>query len=378
MAGGEDSQEKTEQPTERRKEQAIEEGQILASKDLVMGAVMLVAALQFALTGRSLYEGISAGFRNALDVIPPIQRELPLEQVLGDRFSSPLWMILVFSVPLIVAAIGSQVALGGFHFVIKNIGFKASRLSPMSGLSRMFGMQALIELGKSILKVIALGTVGFVFLVQILPELMELSAVPLETAAERVGALFITTLLLLIGGIAVIGALDALIQWHRHNQKMMMSRQELKEESKQTEGSPEVKQRIRQLQREAAERGSVANIGEAQVVIANPQHFAVALFYDFKDGSAPKVVAKGTDVVAARIKDEASKQNIPVLTIPLLARALYYTSEIGGEIHGELYRAVATVLSFVFQMGAQGELPDIEIPDALKFDANGRRLEVAA
>lgn len=378
MAGGEDSQEKTEQPTERRKEQAIEEGQVLTSKDLVMGAVLLVAALQFAFVGRSLYLDISAGFRNGLDIIPPIARELPLEAVLGERFSSPIWMVLVFSVPLIVAAIGSQVALGGFHFIIQNIGFKASRLSPMSGLSRMFGMQALIELGKSILKVIALGTVGFIFLMSILPELIELSAVPLETAAERIGALFISTLLLLIGGIAVIGALDALIQWRRHNSKMMMSRQELKEESKQTEGSPEVKQRIRQLQREAAERGSVANIGEAQVIIANPQHFAVALHYDFKDGSAPKVVAKGTDVVAARIKDEASKAGIPVLTIPPLARALYYTSEIGGEIHSELYRAVATVLSFVFQMGAEGDVPDIDIPDSMKFDANGRRLEVAA
>lgn len=374
----EDSQEKTEQPTERRKQQAIEEGQILTSKDMVMGAVLLVAALQFALVGRSLYDDISAGFRNGLDIIPPIQRELPLEFVFADRFWMPLIAVIVFSIPLMIAAIGSQVALGGMHFVIKNIGFKFNRLSPVSGLSRMFGMQALIELGKSILKVLALGAVGFFFFMSILPELVELSAVPLETAAERVGALFISTLLLLIGGIAVIGAFDALIQWRRHNNKMLMSRQEMKEENKQTEGSPEVKQRIRQLQREAAERGSVANIGEAQVVITNPQHFAVALHYDFKDGSAPTVVAKGTDVVAARIKDEASKNNIPVLSIPPLARALYYTSEIGGEIHGELYRAVATVLSFVFQAGAQGDIPDVEIPDAMKFDANGRRLEVAA
>jgi flagellar biosynthetic protein FlhB len=374
----EDSQEKTEQPTERRKQQAIDDGQILSSKDLVMGAVLLVAAFQFALVGRSLYIDVSEGFRNGLDIIPALQRDLPLESVLGDRFVVSLIVVVIFSIPLMIAAIGSQVALGGFHFVLKNIGFKSNRLSPISGFSRMFGMQALIELGKSILKVVALGAVGFFFLISILPELIELSAVNLETAAERVGALFITTLLLLIGGIAVIGALDALIQWRRHQNKMMMSRQELKEENKQTEGSPEVKQRIRQLQREAAERGSVANIGDAQVVITNPQHFAVALHYDFKDGSAPTIVAKGTEVVAARIKEEASKNNIPVLSIPPLARALYYTSEIGGEIHGDLYRAVATVLSFVFQAGAQGEVPDVEIPDAMKFDANGRRVEVAA
>lgn len=374
----EDGQEKTEQPTERRKQQAIEEGQILTSKDMVMGAVLLVAAVQFAMMGRGLYLDMSAGFRNGLDIVDPLKNESSLYTIMLERFSSPMMTVLLFSIPLMVAAIGAQVALGGFHFVVKNIGFKFNRLSPVSGLSRMFGMNALIELGKSILKVLALGVVGFIFLVQMLPELMELSAIPLETAAERVGALFISTLLLLIGGIAVIGALDAGIQWYRHNQKMLMSRQEMKDEHKQTEGSPEVKQRIRQLQREAAERGSVANIGEAQVVITNPNHFAVALHYDFKDGSAPTVVAKGTDVVAARIKDEASKNDIPVLSIPPLARALYYTSEIGGEIHGDLYRAVATVLSFVFQAGAQGDVPDVEIPDNMKFDTNGRRLEVAA
>lgn len=374
----EDSQEKTEQPTERRKQQAIEEGQILTSKDMIMAAVLLVAALQFAFIGRHIFLDLSADFRNSFAINDPIMRDIPLYMVLADRFSSPLATVIIFSVPLLIAAMVAQISLGGFHFVVKNLSFKASRLSPISGFSRMFGMQALIELGKSILKIIALGAVGFSFLVYILPELIELSAVPLETAAERIGKLFISTLLLLIGGIAIIGALDALIQWHRHNQKMLMSKQEMKEEHKQTEGSPEVKQRIRQLQREAAERGSVANITEAQVVITNPQHFAVALKYDFKEGSAPTIVAKGTDVVAARLKDEASQNNIPVLSIPPLARALYYTSEIGGEIHGDLYRAVATVLSFVFQAGAEGELPDVEIPDHMKFDANGRRLEVAA
>jgi len=373
-----DGQEKTEQPTERRRQQAIEEGQILTSKDMVMGAVLLVAALQFAWMGRSLYFDISAGFRNGFLITDAMQRDIPLYMMLAERFSSPVITVILFSIPLLLTAIVAQVAFGGFHFVFKNLAFKGNRLSPLSGLSRMFGMNALIELGKSILKVAALGVVGFVFLVSILPELLELSSVPIETGAERVGALFISTLLLLIGGIAVIGALDAGIQWWRHNQKMLMSRQEMKEEHKQTEGSPEVKQRIRQLQREAAERGSVANIGEAQVVITNPQHFAVALKYDFAEGSAPIIVAKGTDVIAARIKDEATQSDIPILSIPPLARALYYTSEIGGEIHGDLYRAVATVLSFVFQAGAQGDLPDVEIPDSMKFDANGRRLEVAA
>jgi len=158
---------------------------------------------------------------------------------------------------------------------------------------------------------------------------------------------------------------------------MMMTRQEIKDENKQTEGSPEVKSRIRRLQQEAAQRGSVANVDQAQVVITNPQHFAIALRYDFEEGSAPKIVAKGTEQIAMSIREKADAAGIPVLEIPLLARALYYTSEIGAEIHADLYRAVATVLSFIFQAGPNAVMPDIDVPSELRFDQNGRKLEAA-
>ena len=156
---------------------------------------------------------------------------------------------------------------------------------------------------------------------------------------------------------------------------MMMTKQEVKDEVKEREGSPEVKAKIRRMQREAAERGSVANISQAQVIITNPQHFAVGLRYDFVKGTAPLVVVKGSDAIAKLIREQAAEKKLPVLEYPLLARAIYFTSEIGGEIHTELYRAVATVLSFVFHAGAEGEKPEIEVPVELQFDSNGRALE---
>ena len=155
----------------------------------------------------------------------------------------------------------------------------------------------------------------------------------------------------------------------------MMTKQEIRDESKESDGSPEVKQRIRQMQREAADRGSVANISDAQVIITNPTHFAVGLRYDFEKGSAPKVVVKGTDQVAKTIREMAAEQKLPVLEYPLLARAIYFTSEVGSEIHAELYRAVATVLSFVLHAGAEGPKPEIEVPKELRFDGNGRSME---
>jgi flagellar biosynthetic protein FlhB len=195
---------------------------------------------------------------------------------------------------------------------------------------------------------------------------------------DSTGTLFLLTLLILVGAIAILGMLDAFIQWRQHSQRMLMSKQEMKDEHKQTEGSPEVKARIRKMQQEMAQRGSVAQVDQAQVVIVNPKRFAVALRYDFEDGTAPKVLAKGTDAVALSIREKAEALGVPVLTIPLLARALYYTSEIGAEIHSDLYRAVATVLSFIFQAAPGADLPDVEVPPELHFDTNGRKMGAGA
>ena len=374
MSDQDSGQEKTEQPTERRLRESIEQGQILTSKDLVMAVVLLAGALQFYFIGRSFFNNMIGNFRSGLDVSGPLLRDVPLLAVLGDRFGSAVQYVLLFSIPLAVTSIIVQVLFGGFHFNLMTLAPKLSRFSLISGLSRMFGMHSLIELGKSIAKVIAIGAVGFWFLMGRLPEIIGLSNIPFEAAVDSTGSLFLLAMLFLVGAVAVLGALDAFIQWRQYTQRMLMSKQEIKDEHKQTEGSPEIKSRIRKMQQEIASRGSVAQVDQAQVVIVNPKRFAVALRYDFEDGTAPKVLAKGTDAIALSIREMAEAQGVPVLTIPLLARALYFTSEIGSEIHSDLYRAVATVLSFVFQAAPDADLPEVDIPETLRFDGNGRKL----
>ena len=372
----ETGQEKTEQPTGRRLEQAIQDGQILSSRDLVMWVVLLVGCVQFYLFGRYYYNEIQNTFRFGLDIYNPLARDLPLTHVLADRFGSAVFLILAFAIPIMLAAVATQMGLGGFHFVWKNIMPKGSRISPMSGLSRIFGTHGLIELSKAIIKVVIVGCVGYIVLKNYLPDILRLSLAPFELAIEQSGVIFVLVMLIMVGAVAVIGAGDAILQWFQHRQRLLMTRQEVKDEHKQTEGNPEVKSRIRKLQQEASQRKSVANVADAQVVIVNPEHYAVALRYDFEEGSAPKILSKGTDNIAQNIRQKAEELGIPVLEIPLLARALYYTSEIGTEIRAELYRAVATVLSFVLNAGAQGEMPEIEVPDDMQFDTNGRKLEV--
>jgi flagellar biosynthetic protein FlhB len=374
MSDQDSGQEKTEQPTERRLREAIEQGQVLTSKDLIMSAVLLAATLQFFFLGRLFFNEMVNTFRSGLDISGPLLRDIPLLAIVGDRFGSAVLVVLLFSAPLALTPIIVHSLFGGFHFTLENLAFKADRISPLAGLARMFGMQSLIELGKSILKVITVGAIGFWFLMSKLPEILGMSEFPFETAMESTGTLFLLTLLTLVGAIAVLGAFDAFIQWRQHNQKMLMSKQEMKDENKQTEGSPEIKSRIRRMQQEIAQRGSVAQVDQAQVIIVNPKRFAVALRYDFEDGTAPKVLAKGTDAVALSIREKAEALGVPVLTIPLLARALYYTSEIGAEIHSDLYRAVATVLSFVFQAAPGADVPEVEVPEELHFDANGRKM----
>ena len=378
MSDQDSGQEKTEQPSERRIRESIEQGQILTSRDLQMSLVLIAGTVQFYFIGRSFFNDIIGNFRTGLDISGPLLRDIPLLAVFADRFGSAVWFVLLFSVPLALVPILVQYLFGGFYFNFQNMAFKGSRISPFSGLSRMFGMHSLIELGKSIAKVIAIGSVGGWFLLSKLPEIIGLSTFPFEAAVESTGAMFLLVLLFLVGAITILGLLDAFIQWRQHTQRMLMSKQELKDEHKQNEGSPEVKSRIRKMQQEIASRGSVAQVEKAQVVIVNPKRFAVALRYDFEDGTAPKVLAKGADAIALSIREMAEAQGVPVLTIPLLARALYFTSEIGSEIHSDLYRAVATVLSFVFQAAPDAELPDIEVPEQMRFDANGRKLGATA
>jgi flagellar biosynthesis protein FlhB len=368
-------QEKTEEPSGKRLEQALEEGNILTSKELLLSVVMLGGALQLSIGGSYYFTSFLGAFRSGIDISDVFQRDVPLLSVVGMRFSEVMLPLLLFAIPLVVLLFVAQTALGGFHFLPQNAMFKASRISPASGLSRMFGSAALIELLKSVAKIGLVGVAGVAYLYGRLPEVLALGGLPFEAAMTSAGAIVTHTLLVLVMAAAVIAALDVVYQWNKHRMSLMMTKQEVRDEAKEQDGNPEVKQKIRRMQREAADRGSVANISQAQVIITNPTHFAIGLRYDFEKGSAPKVVVKGTDQVAKQIRELAGEKKLPILEYPMLARALYFTSEIGAEIHTELYRAVATVLSFVFHAGAEGEKPEIEVPEELRFDSNGRALE---
>lgn len=375
MAETDEGQERTEAPTGRKLERALEKGQILTSKELLMLAVLLVGGLQIFIGGYYYFNQFLTAFRKSLDFSDFLQRDLPLPLAFVAGIADISLPLIFFTIPLVIILITTQIAFGGFHFVTANIGFKFNKLSPLKGFSRIFGIGGLFELVKSIGKTIVIGIIGAIYILYRLPEVMALGRMPFETALSHAGYILASTLLVLIFANLIIAAGDALYQWYRHQQSLMMTKQEVKDEMKETDGSPEIKSRIQKLQREAAERGSVANINQAQVIITNPQHFAVGLRYDFVKGTAPKVVVKGSDAIAKMIREKAVEKKMPVLEYPMLARAIYFTSEIGGEIHTELYRAVATVLSFVFHAGAEGEKPDIEVPKELQFDMTGRLME---
>lgn len=375
MAENEDGQEKTEDPTGKKLQESIDEGQLMTSKELMLAAIMLTGCLQMMFNGRYFFNEFSGQFRAGLDIKDIILRDVPLLDVVVDRFRGMIVPLVVFAGPMLLVAIAVRYLFGGLHFVTKNISLKFGNLSPAKGLGRMVSMSALVELGKAVLKIGVVGVGGVLYLIWKLPAVLTLSELPIEQALNLTGALFIETFLVLVAGTLLIAAIDVIYQWRHHRSQLMMTKQEVREEHKQQDGSPEVKAKIRQMQREAAERGSVANLDQAQVVITNPSHFAVALRYDFEEGTAPKIVAKGSDAIARQIREEAEKAGLPTFSYPLLARALYFTGEVGGEIHTELYRAVAAILSFVFHANSEGDAPVIDVPKELQFDANGRSLE---
>lgn len=375
MAENEDGQEKTEDPTGKKLKESIDEGQLMNSKELMLAAIMLTGCLQMMFNGRYFFNELSGQFRSGLDIKDIILRDVPLVDVVVDRFSGMIMPLVVFAGPIFLVTIAVRYLFGGLHFVAKNVSLKFGNLSPAKGLGRMVSMSALVELGKAVLKIGVVGVGGVLYLIWKLPAVLTLSELPIEQALNLTGALFIETFLVLVAGTLLIAAIDVIYQWQHHRNQLMMTKQEVREEHKQQDGSPEVKAKIRQMQREAAERGSVANLDQAQVVITNPSHFAVALRYDFEEGTAPKIVAKGSDAIARQIREEAEKAGLPTFSYPLLARALYFTGEVGGEIHTELYRAVAAILSFVFHANSEGDAPVIDVPKELQFDANGRSLE---
>jgi flagellar biosynthetic protein FlhB len=274
---------------------------------------------------------------------------------------------------LVVVIICSPMLIGGWLFSLKSLQPNFSRMNPLKGLGNMISARAAVELIKAVAKATLVGWIAWLVMKSQLDDVLALSVEPFASGAVHLGHLMLASFMFIVGGLILIAVLDAPYQMWQHAKKLMMSRQELKQESKESEGSPEIKAKVRQQQREMARRRMMSEVPKADVVVTNPTHFAVALKYSETGMRAPKVVAKGVDEVAAKIREIAAENNVVLLEAPPLARALYKHADLGDEIPEALYIAVAEVLAYVFQLrnytargGVRPDKPtDLNVPPEL-------------
>ncbi len=373
MADDTPKDERTEAPTPRRREQAREKGDRLTSRELATalagaaGALWLWAfAPRFAQAMRaSLADGLSFGHTRITDFRPV------------DTLAAQIWPL---TAPLgalaglvLVAAIMGQGATGGIGFTPGQLAPDWKRLNPAAGFKRIFGSRGLIELGKALLKTIVLIGIAGLTISSAMPRLAGLSSLPRDSAIAEAAALALKLMLSLTLGLALIGAVDIPLQVRLWLQRLRMTKQDIKEEMKQQEGSPEVKYAMRRLARETLKRSSRAAMADATVVVTNPTHFAVALRYRPETDVAPLIVARGRGIVAEAIRELAAERQIPTLSYPSVARGLYFTGKVGLLVRADLYAAVATILAFVLRVGQpDAEQPEAEAPDTALFDEHGR------
>lgn len=370
-------QEKTEDPTEKRLKESRDKGQIARSKELNTLAVVMCSAVGLIMFGpamlRLLLDLMTYNFsleRQALYATDSMGLHL-LESVnIGLMILAPLFFLLF------VASIVGPVMLGGWLFSSKSLAPKASRMNPLAGLKRMFSLKALVELFKALAKFLVVLAMALLVLALFQDEMLSLNTQPLPDAIAHSMWILGTALFFLACSLILIAAVDIPFQVWDNKQKLKMTKQEVRDEFKDSEGKPEVKGRIRQLQREMAERRMMGEVPQADVVITNPTHFAVALKYDPLNSGAPILVAKGADFVAQRIREVATEHNVIVLESPPLARAVFYSTDLDQQIPAGLYLAVAQVLAYVFQLrqyrAGQGKppgpMPKPDIPEDLRKD----------
>ena len=371
--------EKTEEPTARKLQKAREDGQVARSQEMPGATVMIGTVALMVFMGGWLITGLievfKAGFvfdRTTL-ASPDL---LPLS--FGSQAVSAFVVVIPIFIATVVLAILSSGATGGYLFSLKSIAPKASKVSPIEGFKRMFGPKALIELTKAILK-FTLVTGVLVLMINInLDELIQIGRMPLEPAMQKSGELIAEAALYVTMSLVVIAAIDVPWQKREFNNRMKMTKQEVKDEYKDIEGRPEVKAQIRRRQREMSNQRMMQSVKDADVVVTNPEHFAVALSYDPTGDGAPIVVAKGADLIAASIREEATTHGVYIFQAPPLARALFYTTEVDHTVPEELYVAVAQVIAYVFSLGTVKpgqpgmQKPKPQVPPEMAFDASGK------
>ena len=371
----EDFGEKTEAPTPKRRRDAAKDGNILKSREFATALVVLAGCGWMAFFGPSLLNAckalMTASFQFGHGDIEDFEPFRPFLEA-GWKLAPSLASLFAITV---LAGIASQVGLGAFQFNAGLLAPKAARINPASGLKRIFGPQGWIELGKSLLKVTLLAAIGAYMLLAAGHSSIGMAGTDVHRAVATLGSTLMGILFAMAAGLALIAAIDVPIQIVRLLAKLRMSKQEVKDEHKEAEGSPEAKGAMRARQRQMAKRSVRQAVASAHVVLTNPTHFSVALRYDRSTDQVPVVVAKGRGVTALAIREVAAETGVPVLEYPALARALYYTSRENQEIRDDLYMGIATVLAFVFNLNAEagGSPPSIAVPPSARFDENGVR-----
>lgn len=351
MAEEDSSQEKTEEPTQKKLDKAKEDGQVPRSKELNTLLVLVAGSAGMLVFGDLFYQsGINIFQKNMMfsrDILYDTnQMGLHLYRSAADV----ALMIMPFFIVVLMAAFAGPMLMGGTQIAPKAMAPKFSRMNPIKGIQKMFSLNALMELVKAFAKFAVVAVAAVFILLLASPSINLLGQQSIDVAAPSAAYILIGAFFLMSLSILIIAAVDIPFQIVEHTKKMKMTHQEVKEEMKNTEGKPEIKSKIRQLQQEMAQGRMMSQVPDADVVITNPTHFSVALKYDAANMSSPKVVAKGVDEVAAMIREVAQANDVTLVSYPILSRALYYSTELESNVPEGLYVAVAQVLAYVFQL----------------------------
>ena len=376
-----DGQEKTEEPSQRKIDKHKEDGKVLTSKEMfvftgIAGALLIMYASSFSFKSL-LFEWGDLFVLSGNDKL----EDLPTTKSLTALFFI-LKISLFVGIPMLIIVLATQFAVGGINFAPKALSFKSNRINPLSGFKRMFSLKSLVELGKALLKVGLLFASAIGVIYYLLPRILRITDGTLKTGLEHTQSAFPLLIGALLVCLMIIAALDYFYQRYEHIKSLRMTKQEVKDEYKQTEGSPEVRAKIRRLQMESAtksakQQDALQNMDQATAIITNPTHFAIALKYEVGQSGAPKIIAMGKGLMAKRIIEIGIEKSITSFRSPLLARALFFTGEIGEEISEKLYNAVAVALAYVYKLdrGEDMDEPDIDIPEDLRFNENGTILK---
>ena len=369
-------QDRTEQATPKRREDARKKGDVPRSRELTMTGVMLSGAGAMLLLSGPIGGNLAGAFASGFSIEPAL--------LMDDRYLVPAFAQLAskmflslapLAFVLVIAVFLSAAAIGGWSFSLKAAAFKAERLNPLKGIKRVFGANGLNELVKALAKFSLVAVFAVSWLWYSADDLLSLAREPIGEAIRHSLKLCGMSLLVVSTGLIVIAAFDVPFQLWQYEKKLRMTRQQVKDEFKETEGRPEVKARVRALQQQAATRRMMEELPTADVVITNPTHFAVALKYDDTSMGAPRVIAKGKDLIAKRIREVAEEHGVPLFSAPPLARVLFRTADIGDEIPARLYTAVAQVLAYIYQLNEiprPGQRrPEPPVPDIDEDDFPG-------